>query len=125
MKLVVTMQSERRSADRRNVSLSTMVADHDEQSATVLVDNMSVAGFRMVAAVPLTQGDVLTLELPQIGRHTATVVWQEGVRFGCTFAAPLTVADLALIVTAGAARQALQQERALNGWRPDSAALAA
>jgi hypothetical protein len=125
MKFVVTMRSERRSAERREVNLGTTIADDAEQSAVVLVDDISAAGFRMVAAAPVSEGDVITLELPRVGRHVANVVWQEGVSFGCTFATPITASDLAQIVEDGAARQALQQERASSGWRPDAAALAA
>lgn len=125
MKHVATMRLEQRSVERREITLETIITDNGEQAATVLVDDISALGFRMVAAVPLTQGDIVTIEMPRIGQHRATVVWQEGVKFGCTFTVPITAADLTQIVEAGAVRHALQRERAFRGWRPDAAALAA
>jgi len=125
MKHVVTMHSERRSAIRREIGLGTSIEDADIRTAVVLLDEISAAGFRMVSVVPLILGNLVTVELPRIGRRSAKVVWQSGVRFGCAFVTPITTEDLQEVMEAGAERHALRQHRAESGWRPGAAALAA
>jgi hypothetical protein len=125
MKHVVTMHSERRSATRREIDLGTSIEDAESRTAVVLLDEISAAGFRMVSVAPLLPGDLVTVELPRLGQRTAKVIRQSGVRFGCTFVAPITAEDLQQVIEAGAERHALRQHRAESGWRPGAEALAA
>jgi hypothetical protein len=125
MKHVVTMHSERRSATRREIDLGTLIEDAEMRTAVVLLDEISAAGFRMVSVLPLISGDLVTVELPRLGRRTAKVIRQSGVRFGCAFGVPITAEDLQQVMEAGAERHALRQHRAESGWRPGTSALAA
>jgi hypothetical protein len=125
MKHVVTMHSERRIAERQDTALETMIEDGGVPSIVVLLEDISEAGFGMVAVVRLTPGDLITVELPRISSKAASVVWQSGVRFGCAFKTPITADELQRVAEAGAERQELAQQRAASGWRPGVAALAA
>ena len=125
MKHVVTMHSERRIAERQESSLETMITDGPVQSAIVLLEDISEAGFGMISVAPLTPGDLIRVELPRVQSKSAAVVWQSGVRFGCTFETPITADELQSVTEAGAERQALAQQRAATGWRPSVVALAA
>jgi hypothetical protein len=125
MKHVVTMHSNRRSAERQETAFETMVEAGAAPSAVVLLEDISEAGFGMVAVAPLTPGDLFTVELPRVPSKAASVVWQSGVRFGCAFETPISADELQRVAEAGAERQALAQQRAASGWRPGVAALAA
>jgi len=125
MKFVVRIQSERRSAERQAVTVGTVIQTEPTNAAIVLLDEVSAAGFRVVAAVPLAVGEQIDIELPAIGVRTASVVHQTGMRFGCSFNARLTDEELSQIVAAGAAQHELRKERAAAGWKPGVTPVAA
>ena len=123
MKFVVTMGSDRRTAERQSLAVGTLV--EAAEPAIVLIDEISTKGFRVVAAAPFTPGEDITIELPAICERAAAIAHKTGMRFGCLFEQQLTEEELRQIVSAGAAQHAQRKERAANGWRPGVTAVAA
>ena len=125
MKLVVGLQTDRRMARRSELALDGVVSNDAAQSASVLVSDLSTVGFLMIAAVRLKVGDVIRVDLPGAGEHAADIVRQDGVRFGCAFAVPLTIAERDAVIAHFFQTDDERQHRMLSGWRPGSEAFAA
>jgi hypothetical protein len=121
MKIMAKMLGDRRAAVRSSTGFGMAIDDADANPTSVLVDELSVMGFRMVAGVPLATGSEITIQLPRMAARVATVVRQSGLRFGCTFVDPVTEGELQAILVAGAEADALRAERAASGWRPGRA----
>jgi hypothetical protein len=125
MKLVVTMRRERRSGTRYDTALSAKLGDGVASTSSVLVEDVSSTGFLMMSGLPMATGDDIDIDLPVVGRRSATVVRRTGLRAGCAFSQPLSPDELLQVTEAGFAQLALQRQRAAAGWRPDAATLAA
>jgi len=125
MKLVVGLKTERRAARRSEVALDGMVSNDAAQSASVLIEELSINGFLMLAAVRLNVGDVIRVSLPGIGEHEAGIVRQNGVRFGCSFVVPLTAGEQDAVIKHFTEARDERQHRMLSGWRPGNEAFAA
>jgi hypothetical protein len=121
MKIMAKMLGERRAAVRCPTAFGMALDDADANPTSVLVDELSLKGFRMVAGVPLGTGTEITIQLPKMPARGAMVVRQSGLRFGCTFVDEITGEDLQAILGAGAEADALRAERAATGWRPGRA----
>lgn len=88
-------QHDRRRQPRRALRLETSGLMPDEAEANVTVHNISAAGLLLETAVPLAKGDMLAIDLPDIGPVGAEIVWQSGRLYGCAFEQALGEAVLA------------------------------
>lgn len=80
--------AERRDALRRTLRLVAEVS-YSEDSARVLILNLSEAGVLIETAAVLVVGESFELELPEAGTVVARVKWQRGSEYGCEFDAPV------------------------------------
>jgi len=73
-----------RSSVRKRVLWAAKLARGSECFNSVVVD-LSLGGARIHLAQPLGKGDLVMLELDEIGALQAEVVWQEGHSLGLQF----------------------------------------
>lgn len=100
-------QHDRRRQPRRALRLQTSGLMPDEAEANVTVHNISAAGLLLETEVALGKGDVLAIDLPDIGPVGAEIVWQSGNLFGCAFEQALGEAVLAAAQLRGGAGVAI------------------
>lgn len=124
MKLVVGLQTERRASRRSDVAINGQVSA-DARTASVLIEELSTGGFLMLAAVKLNVGDSIHIDLPGIGDCEAMIIRQSGVRFGCTFATPLSRGQNDAVMKHFLELEDQRLSRTLSGWRPGRHAFAA
>ena len=121
MTVMAKMLRDRRAAVRNSTAFGMPIDDADANPTSVLVDEISVVGFRMLAGVPMADGDEITIQLPEMLPRAAMIVRQSGLRFGCTFICQITNGELQAILAAGAEADARREQRAATGWRPGRA----
>lgn len=102
--------SENRRQPRRALRLETSGFLPGGQAANVTVHNISAAGLLIETAVPIAAGEVLAIDLPDIGPVGAEIVWQSGQLFGCAFEQALGEAALAAAQLRGDAGVAIGAE---------------
>ena len=88
-------QIEGRRQPRRALQLETSGSLPGGASANVTVHNISAAGLLLQTDQTLLVGEVLSLDLPEIGPVGAEIVWQSGELYGCAFEQALGEAALA------------------------------
>lgn len=86
-----------RAAQRRALRLETSGFASGAGEANVTVHNISAAGLLLETGLALSEGEELTLSLPEAGVVTAVVVWRSEQLYGCAFAAALPSAALAAV----------------------------
>lgn len=86
---------ENRRHPRRALRLETSGSLPSGLEANVVVHNISAAGLLLETRLPLNEGDVLAIVLPDIGPVGAEIVWQSERLFGCAFEQALGEAALA------------------------------
>ncbi|MEL7447211.1 MAG: helix-turn-helix domain-containing protein [Pseudomonadota bacterium] len=77
-------QGQRRS-ERRELLLETSGVLEGGAAANVTVHNLSSTGLLLETALPLDEGEILALDLPEAGEISAQVVWVSGNWYGCEF----------------------------------------
>lgn len=80
---------------RRALFLETSGIMPGRVEANVTIHNLSVGGLLMETDGELEEGEALTLNLPEIGAVTATIVWHSGDLYGCVFDRSLNEVALA------------------------------
>ena len=80
---------------RRSLLLETSGTLPGGVEANVSVHNISAAGLLLQSDLDLAVGEVLSLELPEVGTVGAEIVWHSGQLFGCAFEQALGEAALA------------------------------
>ena len=97
-------QPDERGALRRTLHLgvSGRFAGGAEGSATV--HNISETGLLVETASPLTEGETITVELPEAGPQDAVVVWIDGPMHGCRFVDPIGAGALSAAQLRGAVK---------------------
>lgn len=98
--------ADERGASRRTLHLGVSGTFGAQGAATV--HNLSVTGLLIETAIPLAEGEIITVDLPQAGEQRATVVWSDAPMHGCRFGTPLTPAA----VSAAQLRSAVLPEQA-------------
>lgn len=83
---------ERRSAARRKLRLQAEGASPSAGDSQVLIHDISEEGLLIESAVPLADGEVLEVVLPEAGTAQAKVSWTSGHFFGCKFIDPISTA---------------------------------
>ncbi len=89
-------QIEPRRQSRRTLLLETSGALKESGAeANVTIHNLSAAGLLLETDLGLGVGEVLAVDLPNVGPVGAEVVWESGHLFGCAFQQALGEAALA------------------------------
>lgn len=86
---------EGRRQPRRALRLETSGVMPSGLEANVTLHNISAAGLLLETRLPLAVGEVLAIDLPDLGPVGAEIVWQSGQLFGCAFEQALGEAQLA------------------------------
>ncbi|EAQ28243.1 hypothetical protein NAP1_11628 [Erythrobacter sp. NAP1] len=87
--------AEGRRHPRRSLYLETSGSLPGGASANVTVHNISAAGLLLQTELSLDVGEVLSIDLPELGPVGAEIVWQSGELYGCAFEQALGEAALA------------------------------
>lgn len=88
-------ESSKRRQPRRALQLETSGVLPGGLEANVLIHNISAAGLLLETEIELNQGEKLAIELPEIGRVDAQIVWVSDDLYGCAFDMALGQAVLA------------------------------
>src|SRR5690606_41391410 len=80
--------SDHRSSARLLLQLSTRGVTADGDTDTVLIHNLSATGLLIETQLDLPLGQKLWVELPEIGKVSAAVVWESDGLAGCRFDEP-------------------------------------
>lgn len=80
---------------RRDMQLETSGTLPGGLEANVTVHNLSRSGLLLETDLPLGEGEVLSIALPEYGPVQARIVWQSDNLFGCAFDAELPESALA------------------------------
>lgn len=88
-------RTDQRRHARRALRLETSGTLPDGIDANVTVHNISPAGLLIETELPLDRGEVLAIDLPQLGPVGAEIVWESGELYGCAFQQALGEAALA------------------------------
>lgn len=91
---------DRRRHPRRALRLETNGRVEDFE-ANVTVHNLSAVGLLIETELPLDVGEVLSINMPDIGPVGAEIVWESGNLFGCAFEQALGEAALAAALLRG------------------------
>ena len=75
----------KRRTHRVEVSIPARLRYAAAKAAPIRVESLSLHGLRAEARVPLRRGDLVSIELPEIGPTTARVAWTSDGRFGAMF----------------------------------------
>lgn len=81
----VPKQVEKRTGKRLDVSIASRLRHGGFDQADVTISNLSFRGFRAECAQPLTPGDFVSIDLPQIGLVRARIAWCHSGRVGGMF----------------------------------------
>ncbi len=84
-----------RKQERRALQLETSGVLPGGLEANVTIHNISAAGLLLETDLPLTEGEALAIELPEVGPVEAQIVWASGQLYGCAFQQALGQAALA------------------------------
>lgn len=93
--LDTTPAHDNRRHPRHALRLETSGLMPNDVEANVIVHNISAAGLLIETRERLAVGDVLGIDLPEIGPIGAEIVWQSERLFGCAFEQALGEAALA------------------------------
>lgn len=99
-----------RSADRLLLQLNTRGVTADGHAATVLIHNLSATGLLVETQLDLPLGRKLSVELPEVGEVSASVVWRGDRLAGCRFDEPISQA----VLSAAQLRNPIQHGLDLN-----------
>lgn len=85
---------ELRNSHRLLLQLNTRGVTADGDTATVLIHNLSASGLLIETQLDLPIGRKLSVELPEVGQVSASVVWRSDQLAGCRFDEPISQAVL-------------------------------
>lgn len=111
-------QTDGRRHPRRALRLETSGMLPGGVEANVTVHNVSAAGLLLETGLPLGKGEVLAIDLPDIGPVGAEIVWQSGQLFGCAFEQALGEAALAAAQLRGEPGVAIGAARVVEPVEP-------
>jgi len=83
---------ERRSAPRRKLRLQAEGAIPSAGDTQVVIHDISEEGLLIESPLPLTDGEVLEVLIPEAGTAQAEVSWTSGHFYGCKFSEPISTA---------------------------------
>lgn len=79
---------------RRTLRLVSHGETEGGSAAPVTIHNISATGLLLETAAPLIEGELIDIDLPDVGMTRAQVVWSSGNLHGCAFSAPISSATL-------------------------------
>lgn len=88
--LQAEVDTDRRGTPRRIVNLMALAAFPKE----VLILDLSMNGMMLETKADLTVGEVIEIELPEVGMTAAEVTWRRDAYFGCVFLSPVPAAAI-------------------------------
>lgn len=100
MAIVARVAVDRRSSDRHNVNVDTTLRTTPPQPRDTAIVEISASGCCFVDVGGMATDDSITLGLPGVGIHDARIVRIDDGQCACSFAVPLTDAELAHILAA-------------------------
>ena len=83
---------ERRSTPRRKLRLEAAGASASSAQTQVVIHDLSEEGLLVESPVPLADGELLEVVIPEAGTAQAEVTWNSGRFFGCKFKQPISTA---------------------------------
>ena len=83
---------ERRSSPRRKLRLEAEGAIATAGDTQVVIHDLSEEGLLIESAVPLGEGEMLEVVMPEAGTAQASVAWASDRFFGCKFNEPISTA---------------------------------
>jgi transcriptional regulator with XRE-family HTH domain len=83
-------QKGRRSAARREMKLRIRRSSAAGNATDALIRNLSTTGMLLETATELAVGEKIVIDLPQMGKASAKIVWAGDDLFGCAFDSPLS-----------------------------------
>lgn len=104
MAIAAALYRDGRTAERHVVALDGTLRDPDLKPIDILVDDLSLTGFRIPAEPGLEPADLVSLGLAGVGIRSARVVRRDGESLGCAFLSPLGEDQLAAALDATASR---------------------
>lgn len=96
MALTAHLYSDDRGTERFRLEVDATLRDPSHLPVDVVVEDLSISGFRMQTGIKLEEQVEIGLGLAGIGTHRARVIWRDGGTYGCEFVTPLTSADVAI-----------------------------
>jgi transcriptional regulator with XRE-family HTH domain len=84
-------------AARRRLLLEAAGTTAAGEFAEVLVHNISATGVLLESRTPIAHGELIEIDLPEVGPIAAQVVWANETQFGCRFDNPLPAPALTAI----------------------------
>lgn len=94
MALVAKLYNDERLAERYAVRLDGTLRNTNAVPQDVVIDDLSVTGFRTTSAIGLAVSDVITLGIFGVGLRSAKVSRESDDSYGCQFLEPLTAQEL-------------------------------
>ncbi|MEI5687819.1 PilZ domain-containing protein [Sphingomonas kyungheensis] len=79
-----------RGSERFTVGLNATLRDQVTRPHDVMIDDLSLTGFRLSGGPALTVGSEASIGFAGIGIHQARVTRQDGDVYGCEFVTPIT-----------------------------------
>lgn len=89
-----------RSSTRRKVGKGSTLRGEDGTPHDVVLEDLSLTGFRISGRNRLTPGDEILVGLAGVGIREATVIWSDEDNAGCQFFTPISSGDMDKTITA-------------------------
>lgn len=89
-----------RAAARRKVSKGSTLRGEDGAPRDIVLEDLSLTGFRVSGHDGLAAGDPILVGLAGVGVREATVVWSNDHAAGCEFLAPISSVEMDRTVSA-------------------------
>ena len=86
--------SDRRGSVRRALRLAVESDGASRGSAQATIHDLSLTGVLIETSTPLAPGESFGVDLPEVGKVQASVVWSSGEFYGCQFSEPISTATL-------------------------------
>jgi hypothetical protein len=87
-----------RKAERRIVNLAAALREAGATTASVVVIDVSIGGFKADVPEPLEEGSEVWLKLPGLEAKRSRIIWTNGKEIGCEFEWPLHQRELDQII---------------------------
>ncbi len=100
MAIVARVAVDRRLSDRHSINVDTTLRATPPQPRDTAIVEISASGCRFINVGGMAADDTITLGLPGAGIHHARIVRIDDGQCACSFAVPLTDAELSHILAA-------------------------
>lgn len=96
--------TDQRGSSRRTLHLGVSGRFAGGHEGIATVHNISATGMLVETDAPLSEGETITVDLPEAGPVTASIVWIDAPMHGCRFDEPIGIAALSAAQLRGAVR---------------------